>query len=344
MNNNYDAPDAVEENCGSIPEPETMNKMAQRGKQQMARSTRDHDSTDINSNEQYQMWAVAGHAIYPCEKAIEKLEASQYNIGVDSTGAIYFTKTMVNLDDLLVLPDNENEKILQSIEHFWNRKKNFIKFGFLWKRGILLWGPPGGGKTSTIQMVSKSIIEKDGISLYIDTPRLGSKALELLRRIEPDRPILVILEDIDSIIDEHGESSLLALLDGEHQVDNVIYLATTNYPEKLDKRFTNRPSRFDEVRFVGMPTRASRKVFFEAKNPRLKKDKNELDRWLDCTDNYSIAHMKEVIVSVECLGHPLENAINRLNLMIEKDLRSDDYLKKSKGMGFGLDIKKMSLS
>lgn len=291
---------------------------------------------DNKETEHYQMWSIAGHAIYPCEKAIDKLEPSQYNVEVDGNGRVYFTKTLVNLDDLMILPDNENERILQSIEHFCTRKTFFKKFGFLWKRGIFLYGPPGGGKTSTIQMVSKTIIDKGGISLYVDNPRLGTKGLDIIRRIEPIRPILVILEDIDAIIDECGEASLLALLDGEHQVDNVIYLSTTNYPEKLDKRFTNRPSRFDEIRYVGMPTRAARKVFFEAKNPRLRKNHTDLNLWLDKTDGYSIAHMKEVIVSVECLGNSFDSTILRLNEMIQNDLSSHKYNKKQSKIGFGL--------
>ena len=60
----------------------------------------------------------------------------------------------------------------------------------------------------------------------------------------------------------YAESEYLSLLDGENQIGNVVYVATTNYPEKLDKRFTDRPSRFDVVQKISMPNEDGKKILY----------------------------------------------------------------------------------
>jgi len=279
------------------------------------------------------MWAVAGDEFFPCETAVDILPPGQYIIRYSNNRGVYFSKKTVNLDSLIDLPDNNSQKVLESINDFWDREDNFREFGFLWKRGILVWGPPGGGKTSTVQQLSKLLIDRGGLSIYCTDPGLDAAGLEMIRRIEPDRPIVVILEDIDAIISSYGETNLLALLDGELQIDNVVFIATTNYPERLDKRFINRPSRFDEIIKIGMPSAEARKSFLEHKNPRLNDDPEGLKYWISKTEGYSIAHLKELIVSVECFGRELDSVIERLDSMINRSPKSDEDNLRSIGFG-----------
>lgn len=171
--------------------------------------------------------------------------------------------------------------------------------------------------TSCVQQLSKQIVEAGGITVYCVDPNLTAKGLELMRIIEPDRPLIVIFEDLDAIVQQNGEADLLAMLDGELQVDNVVFVATTNYPNLLDKRFINRPSRFDEIIKIGMPSAQARRFFLEHKNPRLQDELSELTEWVELTDGFSIAHLKEVIISVECFNKPMHVAIKRLRSMID---------------------------
>lgn len=279
-----------------------------------------------------QGYEVHGSVYFPCGKTVETMPAGQYRIDVSDRG-IFFVKMRTNLDELLVLPDNNCDKVLASIEKFWDREKAFREFKFLWKRGIMLWGPPGSGKTSLLQLLSKDIIERDGLTIYIENPKVSTRALEMFREVEPDRPVVVILEDIDAMVKSYGDDMLLALLDGEVQIDNVVYVATTNYPELLDPRLVNRPSRFDEVIKIGMPTAAARKVYLERKNPKL--DPEQLAYWVKHTDGFSVAHLRELIVSVECLGNDVDATIKRLKIMNEKKSSSADFERK---LGFTADI------
>jgi hypothetical protein len=89
--------------------------------------------------------------------------------------------------------------------------------------------------------------------------RSPRKCLQMLRAVEPERQVVGILEDVDALIERYGESEYLSLLDGEAQVDNVVYVATTNYPERLDARIVDRPSRFDTIRYIGMPSAGARR-------------------------------------------------------------------------------------
>lgn len=269
------------------------------------------------------MWAQAGENFYPCKKALKELSPGQYVIRYSQTEGLYFTKTKVNVDDLLELPDSATERVLADIQTFWGREPFFRKFGFLWKRGIFLWGPPGGGKTSCVQLLAQEIIRRGGISVYASSPATDAAGLALLREIEPERPIIVIMEDIDAIVQEYGEADLLALLDGELQIDNVVFIATTNYPERLDKRITNRPSRFDEIIKIGMPTAEARGMYLSSKHEELREDPDRLREWVEATDGFSVAHLKETISSVECLGRDFEETIKRLRTMMNVQATSD---------------------
>lgn len=274
------------------------------------------------------MWAVSGRTYRPCESAVDELVSAIYTIQVNPNIGIFFERQDMRYDDLMVLPDSASESVISSIEDFWNREQSFRDYGFLWKRGILLWGPPGGGKTCTVQLIARGMLKRDGIVVYVDNrPEIIIAGLRLMRQIEPDRLLVVVLEDLDAIIERYGEAALLSLLDGEMQIDNVVFIATTNYPELLDRRILNRPSRFDIVRKIGMPSPAARRVYLEAQNKRFRTGDHdaEIKRWVEETNGFSVAHLKELIVLVEVFGTPFEDAVEQLRAMIgAKPSSADD--------------------
>jgi AAA+ superfamily predicted ATPase len=283
-----------------------------------------------------QMWAVSnGDSYFPCATTEPKLPPGQYVINFSDQKGIFFVKKDINLDKLLVLPDSKAERVLESINHFWACEPKFREHGFLWKRGIMLWGPPGSGKTVLCQQLSKQIVDKGGISVYLNDPGFTAEGLRVLRMIEKTRPIVVMIEDIDAIVDKKGESAMLALLDGELQIDNVVFVATTNYPERLDKRLVNRPSRFDEIIKIGMPSAAAREQYIKYKVPRLAKDEHaeELAKWIAGSDNMSIAHIREIIISIECLGNSVDQTLARIRKMNQTKPSSTQESDKSFGFG-----------
>jgi DNA replication protein DnaC len=268
-------------------------------------------------------WARNGQNFYPSYPTEKGLPAGQYTINFQQGIGYYFVKSKTEMDELFILEDSITEDVMSAMKTFWASEQKYRNFGFLWKRGVLLYGPPGTGKTSAVQLLAKEVENIGGISIYLNNPDYFD-GLKTLREIEPEKPLVVILEDIDSLIDTYGESDILSLLDGEMQLDNIVFVATTNYINKLPGRIKNRPSRFDYLRKVGYPTAANRAKYIMHKNPsRFTDNEEELNKWVAETENFPLAHIKELIISVECLDVSFEVAAKRLQALIQSEQEGD---------------------
>jgi len=279
-------------------------------------------------------WAANDQNFWACSATYDNIPAGLYKPKHSNNIGHYLEKQIVDTDELLYLPDTASESVIEEIEKFWTLKDQFNERGFIHKRGILMWGDPGSGKTATIQLMIKSIIESGGLAIFAQHPDITTACLQMIRRIEPDRKIIVVLEDFESMVREFGDSEFLAMLDGESQVGDVVFVATTNYPEKLDKRFIDRPSRFDTIKKIGMPTAAAREFYLSHKESTLVGE--ELAHWVKSSKGMSIAHLKEMIISNRCYGIPIEKVIKRLDFMKKRDISSDDAIDKN-GDKFGFD-------
>ena len=162
-------------------------------------------------------------------------------------------------------------------------------------------------------------------------PAVFNDGLSQFRKVEPGRPIVCLFEDIDAIVDEHGEDEILTLLDGENQIDKVLNIATTNYPEKLDKRLVSRPRRFDRVLEIGMPSSAVRKMYFEKK---LKVSDDEIGKWVTASEGFSFAACAELVISVCCFEKTFEESVETLKTMMEATLSSEKYKSDGRPLGF----------
>jgi SpoVK/Ycf46/Vps4 family AAA+-type ATPase len=262
----------------------------------------------------HRRWSQADDLFWPASETCERLEPAFYRFDNLPNIGPCLRRAVITTDGLIHLPDTVGERVVDEFKTFWSIRDKFTERGFIHKRGILLWGPPGSGKTCSLMLMAQEIVERQkGIVVQIDQPELAAVCLGFIRKIEPERPIVAMIEDLDALVQRHGENNFLALLDGETQVDRICYVATTNYPERLDRRFVDRPSRFDTVEFIGMPTPAARRVYLRAKEPSL--TDIELERWVKDTEGFSVAHLRELIILVRCFERPLEKAIERLEGM-----------------------------
>lgn len=262
-------------------------------------------------------WAQTGDSFYPVAGVVDKVPPGAYRCCMSQQGP-YIEKMKINIDHLLALPDSAVEKLLNEFSQFWELRPEFDKRGFTFKRGMLMWGPPGSGKTSGIwQMTQRLIRDHKGIVVFVENPQLATWCLGFIQRIEPVRPIVTVLEDIDAMVSHYGEHTLLALLDGENQINNVVHVATTNYPHLLDRRFIDRPSRFDTIMKVGMPSAEAREVYFRAKEPQLTDE--TVHRWVKKTEGFSVAHLREVCIATQCFKQSEEAVFERLEIMRQVD-------------------------
>lgn len=268
-------------------------------------------------------YVLQGNLYYTASASVPALPPGVYEPKKSMRG-IYFEQRETVTDDLHQLPDSASDLVISEIRRFWTLKEKFSSMGYLHKRGILLYGPPGSGKTSTVMFLTASMIQDGGVVFLSGSdPEDLADALAEFRRIEPDRRLVVIMEDLDCLISGYDdeEENFLAILDGEKSIDNVVFLATTNYPEKLGKRIINRPSRFDRVVKIGNPSAAARYAYLKSRN--LGFSEKELQTWTDKTNGLTVAHLKELIVSVACFGNDIDEQVQRLREMA-KEISSEE--------------------
>lgn len=287
----------------------------------------------------YCQWSVLPNdGFLPSGPKRPTLDSGVYTVQMSDAGPV-FSKTKVVTDDLIELDDELSRRVLRNMETFWASKDEYLKRSIVYKRGLLLEGPAGSGKTSLVNLLTQELVRREGIVLICGNPRVMADALEALRRIEPDRNIIVIFEDIDEMIGHHGEHELLALLDGEHQIDNVVNIATTNFPEKLGARICNRPSRFDERIRVGMPNAKARERYLKH---ILKREvpvipEEEIQQWVKDTKGFSVAHLRELAVAITCLKQDYATVLTRLRSMMTRPTAIEEFKKQGIG-GFRLEI------
>ena len=256
-------------------------------------------------------WSICGDIYRAVGRTISHIPAGIYALGEDMRGAYFQARTVLS-DDIIQLPDEPSQEVVAGIKKFWASKDRYEEHGLVYKRGVLMYGPQGGGKTITSMLIAQQLVSSGGIVVMSNcSPRTMSEGLHSLRSVEHDRPIVALLEDIDDIKAMYGEHALLALLDGEDQLANVTYVATTNYPERLGARLLNRPSRFDQRVFVDMPSKAAREVYLQHAS-KGKLTPEQLHTWAADTDKMSIAHLKELVIAVLVLDHNYAESVTRL--------------------------------
>ena len=275
-------------------------------------------------------WASKDGVVFAVQSFQPKLEPGVYSTGMRDGNPFLVSETPV-ADALLTLPDSKTSMMLEEFDKFWGLEQTFAEAGFLHKRGFFLVGAPGAGKTASVQLLSRALVEKfEGVVIYLENPTVAYACLRMIRTIEPTRRIVCVLEDLDSLIENYEEADYLSLFDGEKSIDHVVYIATTNYPEKIDKRFLDRPSRFDQVITVELPSFDDR--LFYLKNRTVGIDEDTLKTWATATKDFGIAHLKEIIISVTCFGYTFEDTLKRLKN--QKKILDSSKLTGKKEVGF----------
>jgi len=247
------------------------------------------------------------------------------------------------VSDKIIITSEISQKIIKQIQDFWNIEEDFKNNGLLHKRGFMLTGKAGCGKSSIINAVITDAIKNKCIVFLPDPRESGADFLSCMKKIksvEPNKKVLVVLEDFESFLDGHPTSITrwLNILDGADGFNNIVYLATSNYPEQIDTRFTNRPSRFDTVYIIDAPSYDDRLSYIKHRKMNID-DILARDIAKD-TEGLSYAHIKELLVSVYLLKLDYKNTLERMANQSEHPISSKDFDGKKQKIGFHIDIEK----
>ena len=222
-------------------------------------------------------------------------------------------KKKVNDEKLVFDKDSEIFNVMEDIKIFFEKdtKKLYKDMGILYKRGIILYGDPGNGKTAMIREIIRQLHKITVIIINPNTPRITFVLSELIDTLKEKHAIIVI-EDIDSVINRANRSELLNILDGVNMKSGVYFIGTTNYPEKIDPAFVNRSGRFDRLYKIPNPNENIRKAFFRScrvsdtlskfkihKSNSENSNLNIVDLFVKYSDNMSMANLKELMIATQ---------------------------------------------
>lgn len=248
---------------------------------------------------------------------ISRLPAGCYNITHDNK-CVYAEPAPKPTGLLLELPEMRSEEVLKVVENFWNSEKDykegndFVIGGAAYRAGSLLYGPPGSGKSSCIKLASLKMIERDGVVFYSSLDAHSTlNFITDFAKIEPGRKCVVVLEDIDSLIQRFGESGYLEMLDSAKTIDNVFFIATTNYPDKLDPRIFNRPGRFSHVIKIGLPKENTRRAYLKA----VLKNHQDVEYIVENSKGFTIDHLSSTVNAVYREKKDLKTELARLRVL-----------------------------
>jgi len=244
----------------------------------------------------------------PNQKLQKRLLPGVYTTHITMEGQFYFKSMSVNCDNIIDLPSPEYQQIMYDIGTFLKpeTKTAFETHGFLYKRSALMYGIPGTGKTMLSNRIISDVVNQGGVVLFNPNPELMPQAFGILDDIQPEVLTLVVFEEFDDLVDDY-EAELLSLLDGEVQKSNVVYLATTNNRDDIPARIL-RPGRFSSLIEVKAANLEARTAFLKHKGV----PESEAAEWAAKTNGFTIDELKEVVLSVKCLGYTLESVLKRV--------------------------------
>ena len=237
---------------------------------------------------------------------VVSLAPVQFGFGPQSI--IQFHRLPAVARDDVVLPPGVLERIERHAIAFSEHAERLVAAGRPIKRGLLLYGAPGTGKTLTVMYLAGRM---HGRTLLLTTGRgLGMiTAVAQMARIL--QPATVVVEDVDLIAQERGTPGvqtqpllfeLLNEMDGLRDDVDVLFVLTTNRPDILEPALATRPGRVDLAVPLPLPDADARRKLFALYARGLRLEVADLDRFIARSEGASPAYIKELLRKAALFG------------------------------------------
>ena len=250
---------------------------------------------------------------------------------------VFIEAPKVKWEDIGGLEDAKQE-LIEAVEWPIKYPEMFDAFHSKPSKGILLFGPPGTGKTMLAKAVAN---ESEANFISIKGPELLSKFVgesergvrEMFRKAKQASPCIIFFDEIDSIAPTRGQSfdshvtervvsQLLTELDGLEELKDIVVIAATNRPDMIDKALL-RPGRIDRLIYIRIPDKKTRKKIFNIhlKGRPLAKDV-DVDVLAEKTEKYVGADIEAICRQATILA---------LREIVKKGMSRDELKKAMKG-------------
>ncbi len=255
----------------------------------------------------------------------------------------------VNWDDVGGLEFVKKE-LKESVDWPLKYPQAYDSLGISPPKGVLLYGPPGSGKTLIAKAVAN---EANANFIAVKGPELLSKWVgeseravrKIFKKARQMAPSIIFFDELDSIaVNRGGDSSgvsdkvlnqILTELDGIENLRGVIVLAATNRPDLIDNALL-RPGRFDKLIYLPFPDKETRLKIFEVHTKKIPmEDDVDLKKLAETTENYTGADVaaicrSAVMATIRNAVRKTEDAKKTLRAFIKEQVPDEMVIKKFK--------------
>jgi hypothetical protein len=202
--------------------------------------------------------------------------------------------------DQLILASETLAEIQRQVVEVARHKERLLAAGQHLKRGLLLYGPPGVGKTHTVRYLTGSLAGTTVLQLTGNALHLIAEACSIARALQP---AMLVVEDVDLIAEDRGMHpgrhpllfQLLNEMDGLAEDADVVFVLTTNRADLLEPALAARPGRVDQAVELELPDVDARRALFELYRGNLRVDTSGLDDVLERTQGVTASFLKELL-------------------------------------------------
>jgi len=203
--------------------------------------------------------------------------------------------------------ENTKKEIIEFVDYLKSPDR-FLRVGAMPPRGILMYGPPGNGKTRMAKAIAgeahAEFIEQSASSFILTYAGEGAKAVRsLFEEARKKTPCVIFIDEIDAIgaaRDKGGHderiqtlNALLTEMDGFSSNEGIVVIAATNRLEILDKALI-RPGRFDRKVHVPMPNQSDRHKMLTL-HLQNKPHQIDIQKWSEQTQGFSAADIAGLV-------------------------------------------------
>lgn len=255
--------------------------------------------------------------------------------GILKNNSVNANLEFINVEDVgwddVVLTNEQRDAFEKNIVNFIKHMDYFAEKELPTSRGCLLTGPPGTGKTLTCSAIMNQI-ESTIIYIKSDDIHERGQIAELYDIARSVAPTIMVIEDIDTLggIDRTrgGDHPILGeflnCLAGVESNSGVVTIATTNYPEHLDKALVDRPGRFDFRIDFGLPDDKLRKWILKKYLSTFNHQDIDVKALLKDTKGMTGAHLKEMVMMAYM------DALSKSNYKKNTKITQDNLVKSMK--------------